>query len=264
MFTVETLETLPASGVGSIPLFIHGSYGEPVSSGIPLYTSGIPNVLNSGIPLYTLGHEPLSTGIPLFIHGHISAGTGIPLFTWGHEPLATGIPLYVFGVYTAETGIPLYIHGYDIKESGIPLYTEGHIPDSGQIPLYILGHDVSNRGLNLYIGDYGERTENTIPLYVEGQGSFSGLPLTIWGIGYGTNVDSTLNGMVEQNWLNLYIEGQGAGGSIPLYITAPTGTVDNNMNLYITSIPSGEGSIPLFIDSYDYKTSEFKLYTHGY
>lgn len=263
-FGVETLDVFPVSGVNSIPLFINGSFGDPSNSGIPLYISGIPNVLDSGIPLYIRGHEPLATGIPLYIQGHVPVATGIPLFIWGYDTAATGIPLYTFGVYTAATGIPLYMYGYDTKTSGIPLYMAGHIPDSGKIPLYIQGHEPSERGMNLYIGDLGTRMDAAIPLFIQNPGAYSGLPLSIWGIGYGTNVDSTLNGMVEQNWLNLYIEGQGAGGSIPLYIAAPTGTVDNNMNLYIKSIPSGEGSIPLFIDSYDSSTSEFKLYTHGF
>lgn len=265
LFGVETLESFPVSGVNTIPLYIYGSFGESANTSTPLYTSGIPNFIESGIPLYTKGHEPVSTGMSLYTYGHGASATGIPLYIRGYETLSTGIPLYTFGVFTAATGIPLYMYGHDVKTSGIPLYMKGHIADSGSIPLYIQGHIESNLGpLNLYIGDLGTRMDNSIPLYLQNPGSFSGMPLSVWGIGYGTNIDSTLNGMVEQGFINLFIGGEGSENSIPLYMAAPTGTNDNSMDLYIQSIPSGEDSIPLFIDSYDYKTSEFKLYTHGF
>lgn len=264
VFGFETLETYSVTSSGCIPLYICGSLGEQALSGIPCYIHGSTNPCSGSIPLYTCGSIPDSGSIPLYMFGH-GESTGVrPLFIHGYDTQQTGIPLYMFGSVLVETGIPLYMYGYDTKETGIPLYMAGHLPDSGQIPLYIQGHGDSNNGMYLYIGDTGERIDSSIPLYLQNPGGFSGMPLAIWGIGYGTNIDQTLNGYAGENSMLLFIDGGGTQGSIPLFMPGPTGGVDNSVPLYMPSSVESSGVTPLFIDSYDYDTRPINLYTHGF
>lgn len=264
MFGIETIETFPVSGEAMIPLYINGSYGEMAMTGIPLYTYGGTNPDSGSMTLYTLSGVELDQDKTLYINGY-GIETGVrPLYIRGYDTQSTGIPLYMYGSVLVESGIPLYMYGYDIKSGGVPLYMAGHIPDSGAIPLYIQGHIESTNSMHLYIGDLGERGEASIPLYLQNPGSFSGTPLVVWGIGYGTNIDQTLNGYAMHNEMLLFIDGGGTSNSIPLFMPGPTGTLDSNFPLYMPTSVESSGVNTLFIDSYDYDSRPINLYTHGY
>lgn len=263
LFGMETLESLPVSGINNIPLFIRGNYGEPYYSGMPLYIYGTGNPIHSSIPLYTEGCLSVNSGMPLYTFGVQPVATGRSLYTAGSLASNSGMTLYLNGLLSS--GMPLFIHGLDTKTSGIPLYMAGHIYDSGMMPLYIAGHIQSNLGTNLYIGDFGERMDSTIPLFTEGQGTFSGMELVVWGGSYTvSNPDITLNGVPDYGMINLFIYSDGTHNNIPLYINSPTGTNTNIMDLYITASQPVPSSMPLFIDSYDYETGPMKMYCHGF
>lgn len=264
MFGIEIIESFPVSGEAHFPCYINGSIGEACITGIPLYTSGETGSSSGNMTLYTCGSLSSATGIPLYTMG-IGSSTGVrPLYIQGYDTQQTGIPLYMYGSVSVQSGIPLYMYGYDTKTSGIPLYMVGSIANSGANTLYTQGAGTANSNFNLYIGDLGERIENSFPLFLQNPGGFSGMPLSIWGIGYGTNVDQTLNGYVDHNAMLLFIDGGGTQGSMPLYMPGPTGALNEGMDLYMPSSVPGTGTNTLFIDAYDYDTQPIKLYTHGF
>jgi hypothetical protein len=93
----------------------------------------------------------------------------------------------------------------------------------------------------------------------------SGMPLSVWGGWYGTNIDSTFNGIPNYGMINLYIDSQGAYKTIPLYLNSATGTLNYSAPLYINSLNSVNSGIPLVMSStYGNFTGSMKCFSHGF
>jgi hypothetical protein len=102
-------------------------------------------------------------------------------------------------------------------------------------------------------------------LFLKNPGSDSGLPLVVWGEGFGVGPDETEGGIPVYNSIYLFIRAAGAEKNVPLYMNTPTGTVDNTMNLTLGGLQVPLGSIPLVMaDTIDFNIDTMKLYSHGF
>jgi hypothetical protein len=168
----------------------------------------------------------------------------------------------VLVIWTNPT-TPLYIAGHLPDNDNMTLYTLHAEALANNIPLFIRGNQPLSNSITLYIGDLGNRIENGMTLYLKNPGSDSGIPLVIWGIGYGLNPDSLLNGVPIYNSIYLYIQGQGTSSAVPLYLN-PIGLPVEDMPLYINSSQSANSGIPLYIKPYGINPYSLELYTHGF
>lgn len=215
------------------------------------------------MPLYTEGNAPATGYIPLYMAGHLPNDSGMPLYVCGHIPGSGSMPLYTLSTSPSSGYIPLYMAGHLPNVSGLPLYCAGHIQQNSGIPLVCWNLPTSGT-TTLYIGDLGGRTDNSMPLYLYNSASISGATLVIWGKSYSSGPNPGVGWYSTYGQAFLYIEGQGKSNILPLYLQAVTGYINTNAPLYINSLIPSTGSMPLYMPSVDTKTSNPKLYTHGF
>lgn len=252
----------PASS--GITLFIGGT--SPVSSGITLFVGGADSS-SSGITLYTHGKYASESGqITLFVNGIGNPNSGITLYTRGTLPANSSITLFTGGAIQSVSGMTLYTYGIATHSGIRTLYVNGAIQESGQTTLLINGSIQSTKSAPLFI-----RAENqgnsSIPLFISNNGSDSGLPLVVWGVGtVPLNPDVNSDGYFPFDGSHtMFIRGQGQESSVNLFIAAETGIINNERTLFLQGGPAINGNIPLVIPAtINTHTTNLNVYTHGF
>lgn len=276
-----TITTGPTSSNNSCTLYIYGH--ASINSGIPLYECG-PRVATSGCTLYEYGHIPINSGMSLYElgpagtsnsgmslyeYGIGSTTSGIPLYEWGHTSINSGCTLYEYGHGISSSGMTSYIIGQGLLDLGVPLYQAGHLNSTSGMSLYSYGINSIYNGINLYIGDFGNRIEKGMTLYLKNPGSFSGMPLSVWGQGFIPYESGTNN----PNSIPLYVRAYSSGviggstNGVSLYTNAG---ISNNFTLNIWGRETNtlNSGMPLYTRAYDSgiqggSTDDITLYVNG-
>lgn len=245
------IDALPSSG--EIPLFIAQAY--TVSSGMPLYTVGVP-IHSSETELFIGSSDPiLSSGTLYTLGGETASPSGISLYIGSAESFNSNVFLYTIAAPNSSGSTDLFIHGRTLSDGNQPLYIRGlqNLSANNNTALFIAANTSSSNpavsgfysGCEFYT--YGGGSPGTnLNLYMNAdlQGSNNaGMPLFIDN--HAPTALNTTDMFIQNN--NLAFSGQAKMFVKGLGDLDGGLTNQGNMNLYIERWPAGMAT--LFMNS---------------
>lgn len=221
----------------------------------------MPTSLSNQVNLYTLGPvvAAIDDSVDFYLKG-IAAGSedlisSIPFYVFA-DPFFQQVNLYTLGGEDGSgslTGQVLLFTGGtgDAFDSSLDLFSIGGSP----LPPYDFDtitfeeyYELSLEQLNLLelegFGFVGNYLDNSIPLYISGEGENEGFYATS-----GEVLMYVSAGLGLENVIDMYVSGL-PSQSIDLYTSGVLGITESSIDMYLASIDNLEGQIRMFIRGY--------------
>jgi hypothetical protein len=233
-------------------LYLRGSEGTEVLNETTLYLDGSITIEDS-ITLVVYSKDEISNNIPLYLYGTFYHDESLYLFAKADTEQGEGIPLFLeasLADNVAYADLSLFAKSFEVPtyEESLLLYLEGSTQEeyAESLILFVEGaYPIAANGVNLYVSNTQLGVEDTITLYVKGDGLYDGFHP------YG-------EGMA------LYIE-RWPSAAITMYCAAPGTAINTSLPLLSGGYATVEQGVDLVIkDVVGQPTRAVTLFTHGF